>query len=91
MLLDKTFHTFRRSKTTFGEGKFFKYNPFNLVNKHFTRNGDHVLDVLTEQNVPKRIYQSRPNIVLNIGNEYVSFQLMEQLSEYYRNSALTQP
>jgi hypothetical protein len=39
-MLDKTFHTFRRSKVSFNESKYHKWNPFNLVNKHFTRHGD---------------------------------------------------
>ena len=77
MMLDKTFHTFRRSKAAFGEHKYHKWNPFNLVNRHYTRHGDQVLDLMLENNVPKRIYQSRPGLVLNIGNEYLTFQLME--------------
>ena len=55
MLLDKTFHSFRKSKTV-NENFYFKWNPFNLVNKHYTRNGDQVYDLLMEANVPKRIY-----------------------------------
>ena len=78
MMLDKTFHSFRRSKTN-SEGNYHKWNPFNLVNKHYTRNGNQVFDLMTEQDLPKRIYQSRPHIVLNIGNEYLSMMLMEEL------------
>lgn len=44
-----------------------------------------------EQDVPKRIYQSRPHLVLNIGNEYLSFLLMENLKQYYENSSLNMP
>jgi len=72
-MLDKTFHTFRRSKVSFDEHKYHKWNPFNLVNKHFTRHGDQMLDIMNEQNIPKRIYQTRPHLVLNIGNEYLTF------------------
>jgi hypothetical protein len=78
-LLDKTFHTFRKSKTN-TVNNYFKWNPFNLVNKHFTRNGDQVYDNLMEQDIAKRIYQSRPNMVLNIGNEYLSLMMMEELA-----------
>lgn len=46
---------------------------------------------MMEQDLPKRIYQSRPNLVLNIGNEYLSTLLMEKLASYYKNSALTMP
>ena len=41
--MDKTFTTYRKTKT-FKEGIYFKWNPFNLVNKHFTRQTDHVYD-----------------------------------------------
>ena len=77
-LMDKTFHTYRKSKTN-STKVHWKWNPFNLVNKHYTRRGDQVYDLLMEANVPKRIYQSRPSLVLNIGNEYLSFMMMEEL------------
>ena len=38
-MLDKTFHTYRKSKALH-EDVYHKWNPFNLVNKHFTRNGN---------------------------------------------------
>ena len=79
MMLDKTFHSFRRSKTN-SEANYHKWNPFNLVNKHYTRHGDQVFDLIQEQGIPKKIYQSRPHMVLNIGNEYLSLNLMEQLA-----------
>lgn len=37
--MDKTFTTYRKTKTEH-EDIFFRWNPFNLVNKHFTRNTD---------------------------------------------------
>jgi len=81
-LLDKTFHSYRKHKTM-NENVYFKWNPFNLVNKHFTRNGDQVYSNMMDQNIPKRIYQSRPNLVLNIGNEYLTFMLMEELASKF--------
>ena len=77
-LMDKTFHTYRRSKTN-ATTMHYKWNPFNLVNKHYMRNADQVMDLLSEGDVPKRIFQSRPSIVLNIGNEYLTMQLMGEL------------
>ena len=83
-MLDKTFHTFRKTKTN-DEKLYFKWNPFNLVNKHFTRNGDQVMDNMMDIDLPKRIYQSRPALVLNIGNEYLSMMLMEELASKSRH------
>ena len=78
-LCDKTFHTYRKSKTN-NVNNHWKWNPFNLVNKHYTRNADQVYDLMMEANVPKRIYQARPNLVLNIGNEYLTMLMMEELA-----------
>ena len=89
-MLDKTMHTFRRSKTN-TLSNHWKWNPFNLVNKHYTRNGDQMLDLMNEQSVPKRIYQARPNLVLNIGNEYLTMNMMEELASYYKNQAIDMP
>jgi len=38
-MLDKTMHTFRKSKTN-TLANHWKWNPFNLVNKHYTRQSD---------------------------------------------------
>ena len=46
-LLDKTFHSFRKSKTNHVRNHW-KWNPFNLVNKHYTRNADQVYDLFNE-------------------------------------------
>ena len=100
-MLDKTFHSFRKSKTN-NINNHWKWNPFNLVNKHYTRNADQVYDLFSEANVTKRIYQARPNLVLNIGNEYLAMNLMEDLAskfttpskpflEFYKNSPLDMP
>jgi hypothetical protein len=46
-MLDKTMHTFRKSKTN-TLSNHWKWNPFNLVNKHYTRHGDQMLDLMNE-------------------------------------------
>ena len=79
-MLDKEFFAFRRFKSNFNdENKYHKWNPFNLINKHWTRHTDQMYDLLMENDVPKKIFQSRPHIVLNIGNEYITFLLMDKL------------
>ena len=77
-LSDKTFHTYRKSRSN-TEANQYKWNPFNLVNKHFMRNADQAYDNMKEAQLPRRIFQSRPDIVLNIGNEYLTMMLMEDL------------
>ena len=44
--MDKTFTTYRKTKT-FNETIYFRWNPFNLVTKHFTRNTDQVFEVVS--------------------------------------------
>lgn len=77
-LMDKTFHTYRKSKTN-STWMHYKWNPFNLVNKHYMRNSDQVMDLFSEFDLPKRIFKSKPSLVLNIGNEYLTQNLMEEL------------
>ena len=50
-LADKTFTTYRKTKT-FNETIFFRWNPFNLINKHFTRSTDHVYDQVLNSTAP---------------------------------------
>ena len=49
-MLDKAFHTYRRSKTH-NEGTYIKWWGINVVNKHFTRRGDQLMDLMHEHNV----------------------------------------
>lgn len=52
-MLDKTFHTFRRSKVGWSEDDNHKFNPFNLVNKHYSRHGDDMFSEMLDQDIPK--------------------------------------
>jgi len=76
IMADKTFHTYRKTKTAH-EGHYYKWNPLNLINKHYVRQADDAYERLMEIDLPKRIYQSRPDLILNIDNEYMTFLLME--------------
>ena len=78
MMNDKTFHTYRKTKTA-NENIYFKWNPLNLINKHSTRQTDDAYNNLMGVELPKRIYQSRPDLILNIDNEYMTFLLMDEL------------
>lgn len=89
---DKAFHTFRKSRTNMSNGaNHYKWNPFNLVNKGFMTNSDYVLDEMNDASLAKSIYQSRPDLILNIGNEYLTMQMMEQVKHFYDRSALNMP
>ena len=100
-LSDKTFHTYRKSRTN-TEANHYKWNPMNLINKHFMTNADNAYDNMKDAQLPRRIFQSRPDLVLNVGNEYLTMMLMEDLkskcthmlttiAEYYDNSPLNMP
>jgi hypothetical protein len=34
---------------------------------------------MMEAQLPKKIYQSRPSLIMNVGNEYMTFMMMEEL------------
>jgi len=55
------------------------------------RNADHAASVFEDAELTKRIYQARPNLVLNIGNEYLAMGLMKELKQFYVNSSLNMP
>jgi lipid A disaccharide synthetase len=89
-LMDKTFVTYRKTKT-FSHDLFWRWNPWNLVNKHYTRSTDQVFDQLLKAEMAKKIYQSRPDLILNVDNEYMTFMLMDEIKKYYKNSAVDMP
>jgi len=68
-----------------------RYNTFNLINKHFTRNVDDIMDTLDQNDFAKSIYRERPSIILNFDNEYMTYELMERVSRFYGNSNLERP
>ena len=86
---DKTFTTYRKTKTT--KELFFRWNPMNLINKHYTRSTDDIYECLENVDLSKRIYQSRPDLILNIDNEYMTFMLMDDIQKYYKNSSVNMP
>ena len=88
-LFDKTFHTYRRSKTN-SEANHWKWNPFNMVNLHYMRNANNMIDEMASKDLLYNIYKSQPNLVLNIGNEYLSLYLMEEFKSK-SNLLLTPP
>lgn len=44
---DKGFHTYRKSKVLH-EDMFFRWNPLNLINKHYTRSTDDHYEMVRE-------------------------------------------
>lgn len=43
------------------------------------------------QEATKRIYQTRPDLILNIDNEYLTFMMMEQVRDFYKGSSVKMP
>jgi hypothetical protein len=46
--MDKTFTTYRKVKS-FKEAIYFRWNPLNLVNKHYTMSTNQQYDVVMDQ------------------------------------------
>lgn len=55
MMADKTFHTYRKTKNH-NEILYFRWNPLNLVNKHFVRQTDDAYESMMRVELPRRIY-----------------------------------
>ena len=76
---DKTFHTYRRTKTAH-EFLYFKWNPLNLVNKHYVRQTDDAFENMMNHDMARKIYQSRPDLILSIDNEYMTTLMMDEVT-----------
>ena len=87
---NKTFHTYRKTKL-FNETMYFRYHGLNWLNKHYTRRTEDIFDLMMEKDLPKKIYQARPSVILTIDNEYVSQLLMEKLNPYYSRNVNPRP
>lgn len=86
--LDKTFYTFRRSKMI-SEAHFLRWSGLNFFNKHQTRNVDAIQNLLDDQNYVRKVYEARPCLILNVDNEYQTFQMMSKLNG--KQNRLTMP
>ena len=86
--LDKSFHTFRKTKLL-DESYFLRYNPFNLINKHHTRNVDDIVDAL--EDFPRRVFRARPQLILSVDNEYMAFEMGKKIKEFYDASSVVMP
>jgi hypothetical protein len=40
-----------------------------------------------EVELPKRIHQARPSVILNIDNEFMTFKLMDEVKSFYNHSS----
>lgn len=81
-LLDKSFYTFRKTKVI-NESYFVRYNPLNLINKHYTRNTNDVWKDMLALDIPRKIYQHRPSVILSLENEYLTQTMNTELANYY--------
>jgi hypothetical protein len=87
---DKLFHTYRKTKTN-RESIFFRWNPLNFTNKHYTNKTDQCFDKLMDQELPRKIFQARPDLIMNIDNEYMTFMMMDHIRKFYKNSSVDMP
>ena len=54
LLVDKQFHTYRRTKTA-NEILYYKWNPMNLVNKHYIRKTDDAFENVSRSPISTNI------------------------------------
>ena len=78
-MMNKEFITTRKTKTYSEVQYSTKYNFLNLINKHFVRGTNNILEQFDKVEVARRIYNARPAIVLAIDNEQIAFHINTQL------------
>jgi hypothetical protein len=78
-MMNKEFITTRKTKTYSEVQYSTKYNFLNLINKHFVRGTNNLIEQFDKVEVARRIYNARPSIVLAIDNEQIAFHINDQL------------
>lgn len=87
----KDFYTYKKSRNNSENQAYTKWSPLNWINMHYKRRGDQILDTFMEHELPKKIYQARPSIILSIDNEYTTLKMMDSLNEHYQHTAVDRP
>ena len=77
--MGKEFVTARKTKYYSEVQYSTKYHFLNLINKHFVRNSNNILNQFDKLDLAKRIYQARPSVVLSLDNEFITFRVNDQL------------
>ena len=77
--MGKEFVTARKTKNYSEVQYSTKYHFLNLINKHFVRNSNNILNQFDKLDLAKRIYQARPSVVLSLDNEFITFRVNDQL------------
>lgn len=78
-LQNKEFVTTRKTKNYSEVQYSTKYNFVNLINKHFVRGSNQILNQFDQIDLARRIYHARPSVILSIDNEYITFKIHDQI------------
>jgi hypothetical protein len=77
--MGKEFVTSRKTKNYSEVQYSTKYNFLNLINKHFVRNSNNLLNQFDKLDLARRIYSARPSVVLSVDNEFITFRVNDRL------------
>jgi len=88
--MDKGFYTFRKTKLM-EEAQNQRFSSLNWINQHFRRNTNDILSDVDHVSFMRKLYRSRPSVVLNFDNEYATFNMMDEFSKYYKNNTVARP
>jgi uncharacterized protein VirK/YbjX len=77
--MDKTYYNYRKGRYH-DEVSNWRFSFSNWMNTHYVRHSDTIQDQFNQKDLPKKIYQARPSIILNIDNEHLTFGLMDKVS-----------
>jgi len=77
--LDKEFYSFRKTRN-YSEGAYHnRWNWGNVINQHYIRRSNQVMNDLASEDFTNKLYQVRPSVILNIDNEFMTMRLMEKV------------
>jgi lipid A disaccharide synthetase len=88
---DKTFYTWRKTKEVTENHSAMRWTSWNLVNLHYRRNADYILDDLKDKKFVQSSYRHRPSAIISFDNEYFSIEMMKRINKMYYNNSVPLP
>lgn len=75
---DKTYYSYRKARNYSEAAYAFKWSRLNMPNIEYITKANNLFDELKRIELPKKLSQVRPSVVLNIDNELLSFNMMAE-------------
>jgi len=87
---DKMYHIYRKI-TPIKKYDDLRYHWSSMYNKPWNRHCYDMLKLMYKANLPERIFVERPSLILSIENEYISWNMLKMIEQFYGAGSLPAP